>query len=35
MDCNCRGDEGQWEKSKVAVDYNCRPDGGQWENSKT
>ena len=26
MDCKCRGDEGQWEKSKIAVDCKCRGD---------
>ena len=30
MDCKCRGDEGQWEKSKIAVDCKCRGDEGQW-----
>ena len=29
MDCKCRGDEGQWEKSKIAVDCKCRGDVGQ------
>ena len=24
--CKCRGDEGQWEKSKIAVDGKCRGD---------
>ena len=27
MDCKCRGDESQWEKSKIAVDYKCRAVG--------
>ena len=30
----CRGDEGQWEKSKIAVDCKCRADEGQWEKSE-
>ena len=34
MDCKCRGDEGQWEKSKIAVDYKCIEDEGQWVKSK-
>ena len=24
MDCKCRGDVGQWEKSEIAVDCKCR-----------
>ena len=27
-------DEGQWEKSKIAVDCKCRADEGQWEKSE-
>ena len=34
MDYKCRGDEGQWEKSNIAVGCKCRPDEGQWEKSK-
>ena len=34
MDCKCRGDECQWEKSKIAVDYKCRVDEGQWQIRK-
>ena len=34
MGCKCRGDEGQWEKSKIAVDCKCRADEGQWEKSE-
>ena len=26
MDCKCRGDEGQWEKSEIAVGCKCRED---------
>ena len=26
MDCKCRGDEGQWEKNKIAVDCKGRGD---------
>ena len=29
MDGKCRGDEGQWEKSEIAVDCKCRGDEGQ------
>ena len=29
MDCKCRGDEGQWEKSEIAVGCKCRGDVGQ------
>ena len=29
MDCKCRTDEGQWEKSEIAVDCKCRGDEGQ------
>ena len=29
MGCKCRGDEGQWGKSKIAVDCKCRGDEGQ------
>ena len=34
MGCKCRADEGQWEKSEIAVDCKCRGDEGQWEKSK-
>ena len=27
-------EEGQWRKSKIAVDCKCRGDEGQWEKSK-
>ena len=33
MDCKCRGDEGQWEKSEIAVGCKFRVDEGQWEKS--
>ena len=29
MDCKCRGDECQWEKSEIAVDCKCRGVEGQ------
>ena len=29
MGCKCRGDEGQWEKSEIAVGCKCRGDEGQ------
>ena len=34
MGCKCRADEGQWEKSEIAVDCKCRADEGQWEKSE-
>ena len=30
MDCKCRGDEGQWEKSEIAVGCKFRGGEGQW-----
>ena len=35
MDCKCRGDVGQWEKSEIAVDCKCRGEQGQWGKSKS
>ena len=29
MDCKWRGEEGQWEKSEIAVDCKCRGVEGQ------
>ena len=29
MGCKCRAEEGQWGKSKIAVDCKCRADEGQ------
>ena len=26
--------QGQWEKSKIAMDCKCRGDEGQWEKSE-
>ena len=31
MDCKCRGDEGQWEKSEIAVGCKFRE---MWVNGR-